>query len=289
MTFPVTAGTNYQIQLLGSSSSNYSFRLIATNAPIIIRQPRTATVSSNASALLYVIAAGPGPLTYQWRLEGTNLAGETWAMLALTNIDGSKAGDYSVAISNSVNSIVSATASLWVSRSNVPPLLTAYGSRGGLFSFALTGEVGRSYRIESSTNLLNWGWEPDFPGPNVPSPWPSFSDVIVTTNSSTTLTITNNAARKFIRASHYVPYNDICVNNLEQIRLAKHLWQRETKAPSTATPGLPDLMPYFPHSIVPLCPNDSNRSFATSYTMGDLLTLPVCQINPAYHLLEEPE
>ena len=290
MAFPAVAGTNYQIQLLGSSSSGYTMRLIASNVPIIIRQPRSVTVSSNASTLLSVIAAGPGPLTYQWRLYGTNLIGETAPMLALTNIDESQAGPYSVAISNSSSSsIVSATANLWVSQSNVPPLLTATASRTGSFSFMLAGEIGRSYRIESSTDLVGWSQEYAFSYDFDPRPYPDYWSVVVTTNTSTILTITNNLTRNFIRASHYVPYNEKCINNLEQIRLAKHLWQRINNYELGAIPALSDLLPYLPHSVAPNCPFDTNRSFFSSYTMGDLQTDPVCLIAPAYHLLEDPE
>ena len=283
MTFPVTAGTDYQIQLLGSSSSNYSFRLIATNTPVILRQPTSMAVSTNDSVLFTVIAAGPGPLTYQWRFNGNNLNGETWAMLALTNVDGSRAGPYSVSIGNSVTSILSATATLSVNGSNPPPSLAVTGFGSGLFHFTLAGEIGRNYALESSTNLVNWSVEIPVPGNDY-----DFIGQIFPTNSLTMVAVSNNTAKRFIRASAS-PSEQICINNLREIDFAKRAWRRETKAPITATPVLSDLMPYFPHSIVPLCPNDTARSFATSYTMGDLQVAPVCIVIPVYHILNGPE
>jgi hypothetical protein len=279
ISFPVTAGTNYQIQLLGSSSSAYTIRLIATNAPIILRQPATTTVSTNDSVLFTVIAAGPGPLTYQWRFYGTNLAAETWAMLALTNLDSSRAGPYSVTIGNSATSIFSTTATLSVSGSNPPPSLAVTGFGSGLFHFTLAGEIGRNYVLESSTNLVDWSVEIPSPGNDY-----DFIGQIFPTNSLTLVTVSNNTAKKFIRASAS-PSEQICINNLREISFAKGLWQRETKASSTATPILSDLVPYFPHSIIPTCPNDFAHSFAASYTLGDLQTAPVCKIVPVYHNL----
>ena len=89
LSVPVIAGSNYDIQLIGGSSASYTFRLVATNTPVIVQQPRSQTVSSNASALFYVVSAGTNQpqFTFQWRFNGTNLDGETAPMLALTNID----------------------------------------------------------------------------------------------------------------------------------------------------------------------------------------------------------
>ena len=287
MSFPVTAGTGYQIQLLGNSSSNYSFRLIATNAPIILRQPASVTVSTNDSVLFTVIAAGPGPLTYQWRFNGNTLNGETASMLALTNLDGSRAGPYSVTVGNSATSILSATATLSVNSSNPPPSIAAAGAGSGLFHFTLAGELGRHYLIESSTNLVDWSVENAYPGSLFPPQYNYFFiGEIFATNSLMMVTVTNSVARKFIRASPSA-LDGICINNLREIAFAKRAWQRSITASPTATPVITDLLPFLPHSHAPSCPNDTSHSFATSYTMGDLQTAPVCQVVPVYHVLSE--
>lgn len=285
MTFPVTVGIDYQIQLLGSSSSAYTIRLIATNAPVILRQPASKTVSTNDSVLFTVIAGGPGPLTYQWRFNGTNLAGENWSMLALTNLGGSQAGPYSVIISNSENSILSATATLSVNSSNPPPFIAAAGAGSRLFHFTLAGEIGRYYLIESSTNLVDWSVENAYPGSFFPPQYDYFYiGEIFATNSLMMVTVTNSVARKFIRASPSA-LDGICINNLREIAFAKRAWQRSITASPTATPVITDLLPFLPHSHAPSCPNDTSHSFATSYTMGDLQTAPICLIIPVYHVL----
>ncbi len=127
LSFPVTNGTEYQIQLIGNASTSYSMRLIATNAPLIIRQPRSQAVYSNASAMFYAFYAGDMPynFTFQWFFNGTNLPGETAPILALTNIDGGMAGDYTLAISNGAGFGISEPATLTVSPTNVPVFLTA--------------------------------------------------------------------------------------------------------------------------------------------------------------------
>ena len=70
--------STYQIQLIGNTSANYNFHLLATNTPVIVKQPRSQTVYSNASALFYVVCSGAGQtnFTFQWFVNGTNLPGE---------------------------------------------------------------------------------------------------------------------------------------------------------------------------------------------------------------------
>jgi hypothetical protein len=230
LSVPVNGGTDYHIQLIGNSSGSYTFRLIATNTPIILQQPRSQAVYSNASALFYVVYAGVGQstFTFQWLFNGTNLAGETAPMLALTNIAVSMAGDYSVIVSNSAGlSTINQPATLIVSQSNVPSYLAAGGLLSNSLVFSLTGENGRSYRIQSSTNLANWVSDLDFPiGPFITNT----TSVVINTNSPLVLMVTNNSASKFFRATPYVvndPDAAICINNLREIRVAKLLWQRD--------------------------------------------------------------
>ncbi len=156
LTFAATAGSNYQIQVLGSSSTAYQFLLMATNHPLILQPPRSVTVSSNASTLFTVLAEGYRPLFYQWQLAGTNLPGQTAPMLVLTNLNGNQAGNYSVVVTNVGGAATSAPVVLAVSASNVPPTLTAVSGQSAQFMFTLTGEMGRNYRMESSVDLAGW-------------------------------------------------------------------------------------------------------------------------------------
>ena len=50
-----------------------AFDVRAQSAPTIIQEPTNATVVSGNNVALSVTATGPGPLTYQWQLNGTNI------------------------------------------------------------------------------------------------------------------------------------------------------------------------------------------------------------------------
>ena len=155
--------------------------------------------------------------------------------------------------------------------------------------FSLTGENGRSYRIESSTDLVNWASELSFP---IAPGFPNSTSIVINTNSPTVLTVTNNSGQKFFRARPYVLNGsdvEICVNHLREIRIAKLLWLESNAPTPVATPMLADLLPYFPHHLAPFCPDDYVQEFWTSYDINDLLTEPVCKIYPPTHFLEDPQ
>ncbi|HUD46943.1 MAG TPA: hypothetical protein VMR33_08935 [Candidatus Baltobacteraceae bacterium] len=299
LTFSAIGGSNYQFQLLGSSSTAYQFLLMVTNNPLILQAPRNLTVSSNESTLLTVVAEGYRPLSYQWQLAGTNLAGQTAPMLALTNIDGSQAGSYTVVVTNIGGATTSAPAVLAVSSFNVPPALTAMPGQFGQFDFGMTGEVGRNYRIEASVDLVDWTNEYSFPRHVYSSSRfngdydnPELTSVVFNTNGSSSFSLGNAVPWMFIRASQYQPANEICINNLRQIRFAKSLWQRDSASPRWYTPeGVKDLAPYFLQGSLPYCPLDTNSSWVTSYSTGvnNCASTCDCMIVPGTHILEEPQ
>jgi hypothetical protein len=295
---PVTAGTEYEIQLVGGTSADYTARLIASNTPIIVQQPLSRTVSSNSTALFYVASAGTNQaaFTFQWLHDDQPLDGETAPELALSNIDSTMAGAYTVIVSNAAGFTVSAPAILTVSQSNVPVFLSPYGMDPNVFSFSLAGESGRGYQIQSSTDLMNWAPDLEFPL----NPFrPNATSVIITSNSTVLLTVTNSGFARFFRASPYVPApatTDECDNHLQQIRVAKLLWSRDVVQASPgiygvslhATPTVVDLTPYFPRHMAPFCPFDPFATIATSYTFNDITTEPLCIIIPILHNLQEP-
>ena len=197
--FSAIGGSSYQIQMLGNTSTDHQFQLTATDTPLILQAPRNLTVSSNASTLLTVVAEGYRPLSYQWQFAGTNLPGQTVAMLALTNIDGSQAGSYTVVVTNIGGAVTSAPAVLGVSSSIVPPALTAVAGPLGQLGFRLTGEVGRNYRIESSVDLIDWTNNYSFPKNFYPTPGygdedkPVLTSIVFNTNGSSFFSESNAA------------------------------------------------------------------------------------------------
>ena len=86
--------------------------LTVLGPPIITLHPSNRTVAVGGSVAFSVAASGTPPLNYQWRLNGTNIAGATLPACALSPVQTTGAGDYNVVITNSYGSVTSLTASL---------------------------------------------------------------------------------------------------------------------------------------------------------------------------------
>ncbi len=74
---------------------------------------------------------GSGPFTFAWRKDGVAIPGATSAVLTLSSVSGSSAGNYSVAVSNAVAAnVVSSAAALTVlpNGASVPPTITTQPS-----------------------------------------------------------------------------------------------------------------------------------------------------------------
>lgn len=106
--------------------------------PVISTQPSSvvAAVGTNVSFSVSLPATNDGGIyTYQWRLNGTNIANATSATLSLTSISSSNAGSYTVAIvhvqnGRSSGTVVSSAATLTLSQSalTVTSTLGTYGT-----------------------------------------------------------------------------------------------------------------------------------------------------------------
>jgi hypothetical protein len=94
--------------------ANLSGKCPLSVPPVIVTQPRSTNILAGASVTLTVAAGGSVPFVYQWRLNGTNLAGATNSALTLTNVQFNQAGNYSVLVTNSVGAIASSNANLTV-------------------------------------------------------------------------------------------------------------------------------------------------------------------------------
>ncbi|HWA28886.1 MAG TPA: immunoglobulin domain-containing protein, partial [Lacunisphaera sp.] len=84
----------------------------ATNdaAPVINTQPASQPTLEESSLTLSVSASGAGPLTYQWRKNGTPVSGATAASLSFAALALTDAGSYDVVITNHFGSTTSAAA-----------------------------------------------------------------------------------------------------------------------------------------------------------------------------------
>lgn len=116
----------------GTAVSSDNFTIADSAAPpTILTQPVAQTVRAGASITFSIAATGAPPLSYQWRLDGVNLAGATNANLALNNVQPSAAGNYSVVISNPAGSVASAAALLTVLPTLPVPTLSSFSPSSG--------------------------------------------------------------------------------------------------------------------------------------------------------------
>jgi len=87
---------------------------LTPSGPIIISQPASLTVLPGQPARFSLAATGSQPLLYQWRLNGTNVPGETGSSLTISNAYPIDAGVYSAVVSNTIGVVVSSNATLTV-------------------------------------------------------------------------------------------------------------------------------------------------------------------------------
>ena len=86
---------------------------VVVRVPLAItRQPVSQLAVSGDSKAFDVVAVGTGALTYQWRLNGRNVAGATGATLRLTNVQREQAGIYQVQVADAEGSVASEEALL---------------------------------------------------------------------------------------------------------------------------------------------------------------------------------
>jgi uncharacterized repeat protein (TIGR01451 family) len=87
--------------------------------PVIVLEPESQSVASGVTVSFEVAATGAAPLSYQWRLHGTNYPGGTSATLTLTNVQGRHWGSYTAVVTNLFGAATSAVATLTVDADRV--------------------------------------------------------------------------------------------------------------------------------------------------------------------------
>lgn len=149
---------------------------IVAGFPQITVEPASLTFGSAGTALT-VTATGNAPLTYQWRLNGTNLPNATNATLAVAGV-AANAGSYRVAVANSVGSVTSAEA-----------FLSFLDGPRFFASVSLSGILGRQYRVDAAEIL------------NATTNWLTLTNLTLTTNPTTVIDPTSaGATNRYYRA-----------------------------------------------------------------------------------------
>jgi len=123
----------------------------------ILTQPQNQAVPAGGTANFTVSAVGVQPLTYQWALRGTNLAGATNVTLVLTNLQYPNAGIYTVSITNGFAGVTSSNATLTVLQLPAQFAHPVSVSTNGDFDLSLGGLFGHGpVVIYASSNLVAW-------------------------------------------------------------------------------------------------------------------------------------
>lgn len=115
----------------GTAQSQGALVSVTDSKPVVVSGPANVTAMSGADVNFSVDAEGNVPLTYQWYLGATALAGQTGTTLALPAIMTPQAGTYSVRIRNNRGTVTAyATAAVQI----VPPqILRAPADQWSLF------------------------------------------------------------------------------------------------------------------------------------------------------------
>ncbi|HSU55734.1 MAG TPA: immunoglobulin domain-containing protein, partial [Candidatus Dormibacteraeota bacterium] len=130
--------------------------------PRILSQPQSQTVAAGTNITLTVTTTGLVPLSYQWQLSGTNLAGATSTNLTLTNVQPASSGNYRLTATNAEGYATSAIAVVTVhlppSFTNQPASSTNLVGTTASFSASATGEVPLAYNwLFNGISLSNGG------------------------------------------------------------------------------------------------------------------------------------
>jgi uncharacterized delta-60 repeat protein len=90
--------------------------------PLIVAHPSDVQAYEGQPASLTVQATGTGPLSYQWRLEGTPVPGAISPTLAWPRVSSTLAGTYDVVVQGTFGSITSSIARLKVLTRSLPDM-----------------------------------------------------------------------------------------------------------------------------------------------------------------------
>jgi hypothetical protein len=143
-TYTVTA-TN----LVSSVTSNGA-TLTVRQAPVFTQHPASQTVNAASTVTFTATATGIPAPTYQWRKNGTAIAGATAATFTLTNVTTAMAGTYTVTATNLLGSVTSSGGTLTVRQSPAftlqPVSQTVKMSSTVTFTAAATGSPTPTYQ-----------------------------------------------------------------------------------------------------------------------------------------------
>ena len=153
----LTLPNNNNVEILALTLSNFTAAL--PEAPAIVTQPASLTVTNGNPAAFTVQATGSPALHYQWQLNATNLSdggnisGSSSAALTVTAAGANDAGSYDVIVNNSYGSVTSSVVTL-----NVVFFFASAAQSGSAVTFTWQSTTGVSYQVQYTTDLSSSNW-----------------------------------------------------------------------------------------------------------------------------------
>ena len=165
-----TNGGSYTV--VAANAWNAATSMVATLTlvdapPVITGQPVGQPTYLGAQSLLQVTALGSGPLSYQWRVNGTNIASANSTSFVIKHVLANNAGAYSVVVSNAFGVASSAKVTIPIIQVVAWGAGTNYGAApnagqsivpAGLNSaVAVAGGGYHSLALRADATVLAWG------------------------------------------------------------------------------------------------------------------------------------
>jgi Immunoglobulin domain len=157
-TFTATSGTTYRIAVDGFNGAmgNVVLNWLQPSAPVFTTQPQSQTKYVADSVTFTAQAVGNPAPGYQWRFNGSGIAGATNTSYTITGLQTNDAGNYIVVATNSSGSVTSAVAVLTILTSQATLSSSVYTNNQ--FQLTVSQVTNLTYIIQGNTNLSTTNW-----------------------------------------------------------------------------------------------------------------------------------
>jgi hypothetical protein len=198
---------------VGNATSSAA-TLTVNTLPSITGQPTNQTVTAGQTASFSISANGTGPLSYQWRKNGTNITGATstsYTTPATTTAD--SGAQFSVRVTNPAGNVISNSATLTVTAAPVAPSITAQpanrtvtAGQTASFSVSANGTAPLSYQWRKNGVNIGGATSANYTTPATTTADSGAQFSVVVSNSignatSNNATLTVNAATFVLNAN----------------------------------------------------------------------------------------